>query len=278
VLVAAGTYYENVHSEVVNLTLVSESGPELTVIDGGGAGRCVYVDRSKLVKGFTLQNGDATLATWHTGQGGGIYAFWYGDLRNLILKGNHAKYGGGVCIIALSWQSYLVDCLIVGNTAMNSGGGVYVSGDGETDTDVAGCTVVGNGAPTGGNVYLDAALPFYGSASIYQCVVTNSSQGVGIYWGGQWGCPIVCCDVWNNAGGNYGGTCGDMTGTDGNISTDPLFCDPLSGNYTLDCNSPCLPGNHPDGWDCGLIGKYGVGCGPSAVEKTTWGAIKAMYR
>ena len=37
-------------------------------------------------------------------------------------------------------------------------------------------------------------------------------------------------------------------------SADLLFCDAENGDYTLDACSPCLPGNHPDGVDCGLIG------------------------
>ena len=32
-------------------------------------------------------------------------------------------------------------------------------------------------------------------------------------------------------------------------------------------NSPCLPGNHPDGYDCGLIGALGEGCAASSVPE-----------
>lgn len=36
---------------------------------------------------------------------------------------------------------------------------------------------------------------------------------------------------------------------------------------------------HPDGYDCGLIGALGEGCsGPTAVEHTSWGGVKAMFR
>ena len=44
--------------------------------------------------------------------------------------------------------------------------------------------------------------------------------------------------------------------------------------------SPCLPGNHPDGYDCGLIGAWGEGCscGPNRRQPTTWGSIKSTYR
>ncbi len=61
-----------------------------------------------------------------------------------------------------------------------------------------------------------------------------------------------------------------------NFSADPMFCG--VGNYHLQSDSPCAPGNHPDGIDCGLIGPLPVGCGPVRVETRTWGSIKAMYR
>ena len=70
---------------------------------------------------------------------------------------------------------------------------------------------------------------------------------------------ITCNDVYNNTGGNYVGI-SDQTGINGNISLDPIFCDPSSDDYTLASNSPCLPGNHPHGQDCGLIGALGQGC------------------
>jgi hypothetical protein len=64
----------------------------------------------------------------------------------------------------------------------------------------------------------------------------------------------------------------------GDVVADPLFCDPENGDFTLSSQSPCLPGNHPDGVDCGLIGAFGQGCGPVSIEKLSWGRIKGMYR
>jgi hypothetical protein len=62
----------------------------------------------------------------------------------------------------------------------------------------------------------------------------------------------------------------------GNFSGDPLFCG--VGNYYIRSDSPCAPGNHPDAFDCGLIGPLRVGCGTVRVEHKTWGAVKALYR
>ncbi|MDD4857397.1 MAG: hypothetical protein PHD74_04735, partial [Candidatus Krumholzibacteria bacterium] len=73
----------------------------------------------------------------------------------------------------------------------------------------------------------------------------------------------------------------DLTGTNGNISVDPQFCagDPSgSGDFFLQSDSPCAPGNNPDEASCGLIGAYPVGCREDSVERASWGAIKSLFR
>jgi hypothetical protein len=76
---------------------------------------------------------------------------------------------------------------------------------------------------------------------------------------------------------------GDPFADASNISMGPLFCDPGNGDFTLHSNSPCAPGNHPDGYECGLIGALDVACGIGSVPEThvasvTWSQIKATYR
>jgi hypothetical protein len=95
-------------------------------------------------------------------------------------------------------------------------------------------------------------------------VASNSGRGV-LCLTGDTNPAFHCNDVWNNVGGNYFG-CTDPTGTNGNISVDPLFCDPANENFSLLSGSPCLPENSPPG--CGLIGAFGpcqiVGVEPQA--------------
>ncbi len=68
----------------------------------------------------------------------------------------------------------------------------------------------------------------------------------------------------------------DQTGTNGNISADPLFCDVAAHDLRVDAASPNLPGNPAN--TCGtLIGCFGQGC-DSPVEARSWGRIKAIYR
>ncbi|MBE0638417.1 MAG: PKD domain-containing protein [Bacteroidales bacterium] len=46
-------------------------------------------------------------------------------------------------------------------------------------------------------------------------------------------------NVWNTTGKRYGGFRTEPTGSDGNISVNPLFVDPENDNFNLDINSPC---------------------------------------
>ena len=47
-----------------------------------------------------------------------------------------------------------------------------------------------------------------------------------------------------------------------NIDSNPIFCDPENGDYTLAANSSCL-GTGEDGNN---IGAFGIGCGPIDIN------------
>ncbi len=95
-------------------------------------------------------------------------------------------------------------------------------------------------------------------------VVVHNGSGITSYRVPAAG-SIACNDVWGNAQGNYGRDCPDLTGIDGNISVDPLFCDAPARDLTLDARSPCAPALSPPG--CGLIGAWPVACGLAAVDE-----------
>lgn len=84
---------------------------------------------------------------------------------------------------------------------------------------------------------------------------------------------MTCVNVYASSGAVFGGS--TPPDTQGVFSADPLFCDPVHGDYRLAADSPCLPGATP----CGdLVGALAVGCGAVAVEATSWGKIKNLYR
>ena len=58
---------------------------------------------------------------------------------------------------------------------------------------------------------------------------------------------------------------------------DPLFCWPdpeTTTEWTLHGDSPCVPPQS----ECGLIGAWGVGCGSTPTQSSTWGAVKALFK
>ena len=101
-----------------------------------------------------------------------------------------------------------------------------------------------------------------------------SGEGVHTYEGGG---TLRCCDIYGNAGGDWIGSIAGQLGLDGNISEDPLFCDPETLDFTLHPDSPCAPFTPPNP-ECDLIGAWPVGCSPTPMLETTWGAMKALFR
>lgn len=90
---------------------------------------------------------------------------------------------------------------------------------------------------------------------------------------------VSCNDVFGLAGTAFLGDCAGQDAVNGNFSADPQFCGTAgSGNLRLQTDSPCAPGNHPDGVDCGRIGAFDVGCSTTSVESRSWGRVKALYR
>jgi hypothetical protein len=143
---------------------------------------------------------------------------------------------------------------------------------------VSSCTFSGNSA--GANAYGGGICVGKSShAFIENTIIAFSPEGEAVWC--EWDCSatMTCCDIFGNAGGDWVDCIADQIGINGNISACPSFCNALGGDLTLCDESPCAPGNHPDGYDCGLIGAWDVGCvcGPTATEGSTWGGIKSMY-
>ena len=186
-----------------------------------------------------------------------------------FLGNNAVDDGGGVHSYGSSEFLLAVSgCLFEGDTAGNSGGAISVSSCGGT---IEHCTIYG--CSSGGNA---GALHFGGSPTpdVTACIVSDCA-GTGMGTQDEVVLPFVSyCDVWNCTHGNYGGLFPDLTGSFGNISEDPQFCDAPARDFSLYDSSPCA-GSGPGGSD---MGAFGVACGGTAVERTSWGAIKAGFR
>ena len=100
-----------------------------------------------------------------------------------------------------------------------------------------------------------------------ECALTGylfSSLGEAINCEGEFGTAmptLTCCNLFGNEGGDWGDCIADQYGVDGNISADPMLCDPDNGDFRLDVGSPCAPFSPPNE-ECDLIGAWPVGCLP----------------
>ena len=109
--------------------------------------------------------------------------------------------------------------------------------------------------------------------TVIQGNVIAGCAGIGLDLTDASDVSVLCNDIWGNGTNYVGGP--DLTGTDGNVSEYPRFCDPENGDFTVAANSVLLPANN----SCGVqIGAFGRGCAAVSVEPASWGSIKARYR
>jgi len=124
--------------------------------------------------------------------------------------------GGGVFAAAGSYVT-VVDSTVSHNSADAGGAGLRLSGATATLVNL---TIADN---TGGGA--DGIYATNTALTLTSSIVVSNTRGVRV--DGTGATAVTYNDVWNNAGGNYAGLT-DPTGTNGNVSLDPLF---VSGPY-----------------------------------------------
>jgi parallel beta-helix repeat protein len=130
VLVASGTYYENIiWPYIQGIDLVSESGPASTFIDGDGLESVITIpttvnlDSTSRIDGFTIQNGSSFF-------GGGIYCRVSSGtpiITNNVITANSATLGGGIASSDFA-RPFIISNTIIGNSA-NVAGGIFCFSD-----------------------------------------------------------------------------------------------------------------------------------------------------
>jgi hypothetical protein len=187
VLVAPGTYVENIDFRGKAITVTSESGPQDTIIDGGNADSVVIFisgeGRDSALNGFTLQNGRNSLNNQGFGIGGGV-AILRGaspTITNNVIRNNQACEGGGIGIYI---SSPLVQRNIIAGNGNNicSGGGGGISIGGASSAEILDNVISDNNTSSnGGGIYMDAA----GTPIINRNIIKGNNavgrQGGGIY-------------------------------------------------------------------------------------------------
>ena len=232
VLVAAGTYVENIFWPQTNGIKLIGSGEEDCIIDGNQSG-CVIIfvgiiiNTTTLVYGFTIQNG----YSYYMGGGIACGDFSSPSLKNVTITNNSAyEYGGGIALGTYSDMS-LENVTITGNSAITEGGGgIFCEYSSPTLTNV---TISNNSVPGGAwDPGGGGILNWDGCITLVNCILWNDTPPEITSYGPT---IITYSDI---EGGGWAGT--------GNINADPLFVDPANGDYHLTENSPCIDAGDPN--------------------------------
>lgn len=245
-----GIYCEASSPIVANNVLTGNIGGSGTSDQGGGAIYCRTASpfiANNLIVGNQAQNGggiycysksfpliannvivsnvaQVVMATGlHVQGGGGINAYYLSSpiIRNNFIAYNvvtnlgiYSGYGGGLC---LADSSPSVTAQIVNNTFLHNQ------------------SLNGTGAENGGGIYCAPRNPPSLMAVVANNLIAFGSSGVMVSTA-----SLLFSNncTFGNAAYNFQGM-SDPTGTDGNISVDPLFLNPAS-DFHLAANSPCI--------------------------------------
>ncbi len=222
-----GIYCKNNSSPTLVNVVISNNSSNGNYGFGGG----IYcIDNcNPILDNVTITNNSAS------NRGGGIYCMNNSSpsLENLTITGNSAYDGGGISCYDNSSPS-LENVTITGNSSENDGGGIYCS---SSSSPIIINSIVSDNIGDYG-IYVDSGNPSITYSDFY-----NNENG-NFYNCGQW----VGVNVTTNANG-------DSCDAYYNIQLDPLFIDPLNGDYHLSwvnfplpdsTMSPCIDAGDPD--------------------------------
>jgi len=286
VLIAQGTYTENVTISGITLTLrggYTISGTEWltdtgeTVIDGNDAGRVFFIhDNDSTLENLTITGGNAPDGEpW----GGGMWvtngSFTMRQIRILT------NVDGGIEANSDYGPTHLIleDSVI----ADNSGRGLNVS-ETEASADIVNVLIVEN---SGNPVRLGSGNMMAGNLSITNSTIAHNNGPLGILVEAGGTFTLTNSIVWGNHEDELqcSGTCtvtysdieGGWTGT-GNIDEDPMFVDAAGWNYNFKYGSACIDAGTDSGApDHDLVGTERPLDGDGDGTKTTdMGAYEFM--
>ena len=259
VFVASGTY--NPQSmiyiggdDVDTIYVISESGPSNTIIDCSSANIGFVVEgryaQFLQISGFDIRNGinGINLST-----------------DGMVIFENNIIHSSPDAAIGIEQSS---DVIIRGNLIYNNlrGIGCFESGDIQLIEN----TIAYHSGAQAYGLYLDSA--YFGN-TVRNNIICHNDAILGVT---QDNSVFECNNIFNNTV-----NLDSYIGVGGNFAEDPQFCSltpNTDGNFYLQSDSPCMPGNHPDGDACGIIGCRSNGCGVTGTEERSWGDIKKMMK
>jgi len=243
VLVAPGTYAENInfHGKAVNLT--SSAGASATIIDGGAKGPVVTFNTgetaSSQLNGFTIRNG------YQNGLSGGgiLIANASPTITGNVISGNRAAQGIGIYVNG--GAPLIQNNTITGNNQANAGdgggggGGILVAGSSSTPANpqILGNTITNNsvssGGPGGGISVTYFSSPLIQGNVIQGNVAYNGGGGINVQ---SYNSPVVSQNVIANNSSLGGGSGGGLWVSPSSAQT-TFLNNTIAGNTAVDNTS-----------------------------------------
>ena len=185
---------------------------------------------------------------------------------NCIITDNQSDKNGGGVFCSANSSPDIINCKIIGNQSVESGGGIYCNDSSPTITN---CVIVNSQAQSGSGIFCASSSP-----RLINCTFTSNQaeNGGGVFCSAGSSPAVFNTIFWENSpqeiyfgigkpntinisfsdvqGGELGIVTNDngiVNWGDGNIrlstlvpDVDPLFVDPVSGDYHLRDNSLCI--------------------------------------
>lgn len=182
-----------------------------------------------------------TIAGNSFGFGGGLSLFAAGTptIADNWIEGNTGTLGGGGFDIVNVSDALIVQNVVIDNTGSQGSGDGFdwlVPSSGRGPILLVN-TITGNGQL---ELFVDG---FDEDAELVDNIVVAAPGGTGIECGdfNDLNPPVLRFNnVFAPGGAAYAGICGDPTGSDGNLSADPLFANPAAADLRLSANSPSV--------------------------------------
>ncbi|MGD1048017.1 MAG: FlgD immunoglobulin-like domain containing protein [Candidatus Krumholzibacteriaceae bacterium] len=185
----------------------------------------------------------------HNGGAGNIIEAGTLDVTRCVFRGNSTDVVSGAVAAHNYATMNVTNCLFDGNSSGDVAGAIYyyISGG-----SVRNNTLSGNSSPglKAGSIVIQNS----GGVVVERNIISNAHTGFGL-WDELSYMPHTCNLYWNNGAGDLGGSTTALDPTE--VNADPIYCNALTGDFTVAYTSPAAPAHN----SCGvLIGAYPPAC------------------
>jgi len=239
-----GIYCGSTSATIANNLITGNKADGDLLHGGNGGGICCASGNPTITNNTITGNRAIRSACCHSGCGGGIQCSYSSNptITNNTIAANYADLAGA--IYCSDSSPVIGDSTITENIATIYGGGIYGY---NSSPQIFNSTIAGNSAATsGGGIYCKTT-----SLCVSNTIVAFNSSGICLTKTGNPSLHHNC--VYGNTGDDYSGVT-DPTGTNGNLSADPLFvrtptagadgtwatADDDLGDLHLKAGSPCI--------------------------------------